>query len=63
MTLMADAGFDMVFVGIESADLRYTFYAAGVFFALAALIGKLIREDNARPVWHLIRYLMGQRTK
>jgi len=44
--------------GIESADLRWTFYMAGVICLLASLAGRLIREDNAQPVHRLLTYLL-----
>jgi len=44
-------------LGIESADLRWTFYMAGVICLLASVAGRLIREDNAQPVRRLLAYL------
>jgi MFS family permease len=46
-------------MGIESADLRWTFYAAGVICLIASVAGRLIREDDARPVRDLMKYILG----
>jgi len=45
-------------LGIESADLRWTFYLAGTCHLLGGLVGKLIREDNAQPLSRLIKHLL-----
>lgn len=41
-----------------SADLRWTFYVAGVFCAAAAFVGQLIHEEGARSVGALLRYML-----
>jgi len=47
-------------LGIESADLRWTFYAAGACFVLGGFVGTFIRETNAQPLAHLLKHMLNE---